>query len=133
MNNLFKVAQQFEANLRSYWVGKMQQSLGSLHSELVRWKVHPKLLEALKNLSKNGDPDGLWGKKTNRAIYFFNLAVDWIKKNPDFSEHFASAEFAKKGTINPKTGYVSNNALAKDNTRIINLFRNLLSQIDPKE
>jgi hypothetical protein len=141
MEKVFKLAQQFDESLRNYWVGRMQQSLAQLRVELEPWKVHPKLLEALKGLSRNGDPDGLWGNDTNKALYFFNLAVDWSKKdqtqihnsNPPktFAEHFAIAEQVKPGQIDQSTGYVKDNALAKDNTRKIDLYRGLLSDLAP--
>jgi hypothetical protein len=132
MKRILKLAEKFKESLRNYWVGKMQQSLQLLRSELVRWKVHPKLLEALKGLSKRGDPDGLWGKGTNRALYFYNLAVDWVQKDKRFAEHFASAQKAKQGQVD-ESGYVSDPELAKSNTAVIDHFRLLLSKIDPTD
>ncbi len=133
---IFKIADKFEnllAQKKDPDVIGMQQALVDLAQDLKPFKVHKKLIEALESIGfyANKDPDGFWGKGTNKALFFFNLAVDyvqntWVDQNPDDAPYFGELQKVKLGEIVSPWNVVVDTSYADSNTAIIQDFRRAL-------
>ena len=143
MEKIFKIAAVFEKQLeqieqRPYSeVAKMQSALYAVAQNLIPWHVAPKLLSGLtqkfvQNTNELITPDqsGIWGKKTDLALYFFNLLVNYVQSDKNFKQYFSQQQpVTRIKPAPPKTWPVTNPQMALTNSDIITSFLNILTNI----
>jgi hypothetical protein len=143
MKKIFKIAALFEKQLeqieqRPYSeVTKMQSALYAVAQKLEPWHVAPKLLSGLtqkfvQNAHEIIQPDqsGIWGHKTDLALYFFNLLVNYVKSDKNFKQYFSQQQpVTRIKPTPPKTWPVIDPQTATANSEIIINFLDTLANI----